>query len=256
MITLPKKQESGIKRISVHCIRVVDNVRSGYDDADIIEIARSIEQNGLQQPIKVYEIEDGYYGIVFGHRRFMAHKYLLEKEQKDFYTNIECIVCSKPEFQAMKITQLVENWQRKNCTAKENEAAVMQLKETGLSNKDIAIKTGKSEQWVSACLTAGEARLDLEASGVDTEPLSTPAMAAIGRIEEESRPEAVKETIAAGGSARAAETVARVKRGGFADEYVSTLDRVKTFINEKKAEGKTVMYEVVTDDEIIVKVIQ
>ena len=255
MITLPKKQESSVKRISVHCIRMVDNVRTEYAEEDIIEIARSIEQNGLQQPIKVYEIEDSYYGIVFGHRRYMAHKYLLEEEQKDFYTNIDCLVCSKPEFQALKITQLVENWQRKSCTAKENETAIMQLKETGMSNKDIANRTGKSEQWVSACLTANEARMFLESIGTDTAPLSTPAMSSIGRLPEEKQAEAVKETIAAGGSARAAETVARVKRGAFADEYVSTLDRVKTFINEKKAEGKTVMYEVVTDDEIIVRVI-
>jgi len=182
----------------------------------------------------------------------MAHNFLFTKEKKEFYATIDCIVASKPEFQNLRITQLVENWQRKSCTAQENETAINELKKTGMSNKEIAMKTGKSEQWVSSCLTAHEARLDLESAGIDTTPLSTPAMSSIGRLPEEQRAEAVQETIAAGGSARAAETVTRAKRGAFADEYTSTIDRVKTFINEKKAEGKIVSYSVTNKDEIVI----
>jgi len=53
MITIPKKQTEGIKRISLDSICIVDNVRKNYDEAEIIAMARSIEQAGMHQPIKV-----------------------------------------------------------------------------------------------------------------------------------------------------------------------------------------------------------
>jgi len=253
MITMQKKQDSGIKRISINAIEILDNIRKEYDQTAIVEMARSIEQGGMHQPIKVYESDaPGIYRIIFGHRRYLAHKFLFDAEKKEYYATMDCMVVSKPDFQTLRIAQLVENWQRKNCSAQENEAAISELKKTGLTNKEIAQKTGKTEQWISSCLTASVARLDLELDGVNTDALSTPALAEIGRIPEEKRVEAAMEIISQGGSARAAESVRRSKKPGLSDEYVSTLDRVKTFINEKKNEGKIVGYRVTSDDEIII----
>ncbi len=50
------------------------------DDPDIVELAKSIDENGLIQTIKVsYDQADGKYFVMFGHRRVMAYKRLGKK---------------------------------------------------------------------------------------------------------------------------------------------------------------------------------
>lgn len=52
------------------------NVRRTNPDEGIDELASSIDEIGLQQPIVVYEQEDGRYGLIIGQRRFLACKKL------------------------------------------------------------------------------------------------------------------------------------------------------------------------------------
>jgi ParB/RepB/Spo0J family partition protein len=54
--------------------------RSNYDNID--PLAKSIERNGLLQPAAVIEDEDSQYTLVFGSRRYEAHKQLGEKTMR------------------------------------------------------------------------------------------------------------------------------------------------------------------------------
>lgn len=251
MIQAPaKKAGTELRRISLFAIAERDNVRKVYPEESIIELARSIEQNGLEQPIKVYRDDEAdEYVVVHGHRRRRAFLFLHVTEKKDFYNEIECIVSSKPEFQELRIKQLIENEQREDMTAAEREGAIQDLKGTGLLNRDIARRIGKPESWVSSILTADTERKHLDEMGIDTTPLSSHAVAQIARVPEEKRIEAAKETIERGGTARAAEQVRRESNDA-ADDYASTLDRVKLFLSGHRKKGLCVSYVYISDNEI------
>ena len=107
MIQAPaKKAGTELRRISLFAIAERDNVRKVYPEESIIELARSIEQNGLEQPIRVYRDDEAdEYVVVHGHRRRRVFVFTRNRK-KDFYNEIECIVSSKPEFQELRIKQL------------------------------------------------------------------------------------------------------------------------------------------------------
>jgi ParB family chromosome partitioning protein len=64
-----------VKDIPIGDIHIKDNIRSEYIGID--ELAESIQQTGLLQPITVYA-EDGAYIVKAGHRRFMAYRKLYQ----------------------------------------------------------------------------------------------------------------------------------------------------------------------------------
>ena len=50
--------------------------RLSFNEAALYELADSIRDMGLQQPIIVAAQDDGHYQIIAGHRRFIAHQIL------------------------------------------------------------------------------------------------------------------------------------------------------------------------------------
>lgn len=50
--------------------------RTVFDENELNTLADSIKESGLLQPISVREIEDGYYEIIAGERRYKAHQLL------------------------------------------------------------------------------------------------------------------------------------------------------------------------------------
>jgi ParB family transcriptional regulator, chromosome partitioning protein len=50
-----------------------DQPRQYFDPESLAELAASIEAQGLLQPILVQRLDDGFYGIVAGERRYRAH---------------------------------------------------------------------------------------------------------------------------------------------------------------------------------------
>lgn len=66
------------------------NPRKTFDESAIKELAASIRQHGLLQPITVRP-KDFWYEIVMGERRYRAYC-LNQQESNEFPTTIPCIV--------------------------------------------------------------------------------------------------------------------------------------------------------------------
>jgi len=138
-----------IMEVPVSKVREVSNVRHEYDKASIGELAESIRQQGLLQPITVAAAADGFYDILFGHRRYRAFV-LLNQSDHNTFLKIKCIVKTKGDFDEkdIAIQQLIENVQRENITGRDMRKALDGLKKSGLTHREIADHLGKSEGYV------------------------------------------------------------------------------------------------------------
>jgi ParB family chromosome partitioning protein len=96
-----------VKDISLDDIRIKENIRKEYTGID--ELAESIRQHGLLQPITVYPDEDDYV-VKTGHRGFQAYQLLYQTEPEQF-CRIRCIISNAEN---IAVIQLVENVQRED----------------------------------------------------------------------------------------------------------------------------------------------
>ncbi len=130
------------------------NIRTEYDESSIHELAQSIENHGLLQPVTL--VKDGEkYRIIAGHRRYLAYRYLLSQE-KPTYNQIPALV--KDSIRDVEEVQLVENIQREDLSPTDTETAVKHLKEKYKDNEKIARIVGKSESWVKQVLNTSRIR--------------------------------------------------------------------------------------------------
>lgn len=120
------------------------NPRKTFDETELKELAQSIEENGLIQPVTVRRIsgEDGKkYEIVCGERRFRAVT-LLGKE------TIQAVVKELDDKQAFAC-MVIENLQRTDIDPMEEAQALKYLYNKGaVSVKEIAKMLGKSQGFV------------------------------------------------------------------------------------------------------------
>ena len=116
--------QSGENKISVLPISLIDpksdQPRKYFDKAALEELASSITENGLLQPILVRENAVGRYQIIAGERRFRASK-LAE------LTEIPAIILEKDDKKAAEIS-LIENIQRENLNPLEEALGYKALK--------------------------------------------------------------------------------------------------------------------------------
>ena len=114
----------------------VEADREMIDPEKIRELAESIRSQGLHSPILVRPA-NGRYEIVFGHRRFLAHRLLGE-------IKIKSMIKEMTDDQVFE-TRAVENDQREDLNPIERAKSYKRLREKfGLSNRQIAQKMGRS----------------------------------------------------------------------------------------------------------------
>jgi ParB/RepB/Spo0J family partition protein len=136
-----------------------ENPRKTFDAADLQELATSIEQIGLLQPILVRPIEyfdrlEGsdvvssptMYQIVNGERRYRAMK-LLEAKKPEKWNRIAAIVREMSDDEAY-IAMISENLQRKDVDPIEEAFSFAKLYEKGMSVEEMADQFGKSTKFV------------------------------------------------------------------------------------------------------------
>ncbi|MGN0552995.1 MAG: ParB/RepB/Spo0J family partition protein [Oscillospiraceae bacterium] len=108
---------------------------------DISELAESIKQNGLLQPLTVKEDEDSYV-IIAGERRLRALKTLGR-------TTAPCIVMDVTDRNSA-VLALVENIQRKDLHFFDEAEALSKLLDFyGMTQEDAAIRLGKTQSTVA-----------------------------------------------------------------------------------------------------------
>lgn len=115
--------------------------RLNFDDDSLKELAESIKENGLIQPISVRPIENGY-EIIAGERRFRAMTLL-------GFETIPCLISNVNDTQLAEMA-LVENIQREDLSAiEEAKAFLVMIENQALTQEKIAQKMGKSQSAVA-----------------------------------------------------------------------------------------------------------
>ncbi len=166
------------------------------------QLARSIQESGIVQPILVRPVEGGRYQIVAGERRFRA-------AQKLGLATIPAVVRPVADDRLLEFA-LVENIQREELTPIEEALALRRLQEElGLTQESLAGKVGKDRATVANILRL--LRLPVEVrEEVDRGILSAGHARALLAIEDEDELKALsRQAIKQGLSVRQVE--ARVK---------------------------------------------
>ncbi len=116
--------------------------RKSFDETKIQELAESVTQHGLLQPILVRPLGNGKFQIVHGERRWRACKLIGLK-------TIKAEVRELDDKEVLEI-QLVENLQRENLNPiEEAEAFNRMVEELGYTHEAIAKRVGKSREYVT-----------------------------------------------------------------------------------------------------------
>jgi ParB family chromosome partitioning protein len=119
--------------------------RKNFDDEALRELADSIREHGVIQPILVEESGDGAYIIIAGERRSRAARMA-------GLTEVPALIRSYTDEQRMEIS-LVENIQRADLNPVEEAMAYRQLMDlTGLSQDEVAVRVGKNRATVANTL--------------------------------------------------------------------------------------------------------
>ena len=177
-VTAGKTKTTGISPFSELEISKVypnpDQPRKQFDDIE--ELAATILEFGLLQPITVVKKDDGYM-IIAGERRYKAH---LHNEAK----TIKAYILDATD-EAIEELTLIENIQRNDLTDFETAKHIVKLWESGRYEKksDLAKKIGKSESYISkafSCLKLDSEILeDIEQNNSD---ISLSVMDEIARL--------------------------------------------------------------------------
>lgn len=118
-----------------------DQPRKTIDTDELNELAESIKEKGILQPILLTP-HNGNYMIIAGERRFLAAK-------KAQLTKIPAIIKSFSDEEMLEIA-LIENIQRKDLNPIEEAIAISQIIEKGsYTHEDIAKRLGKSRVYVT-----------------------------------------------------------------------------------------------------------
>ena len=122
-----------------------DQPRKYFDKEALEQLAASISENGLLQPILVREYGEGRYQIIAGERRFRASKLAGLNE-------IPAIVLEKDDKNAAQIA-LIENIQREDLNPLEEALAYKSLaEEYHMTQEELSSQVGKSRSAIANTL--------------------------------------------------------------------------------------------------------
>ena len=119
--------------------------RRDFDSQALQELAASIQEQGIIEPIIVRPVANNRYEIIAGERRWRA-------AQLAKYDKVSCVVRHYSDAQAAEVT-LIENIQRENLNPIEEAQALARLfNEFSYTHDEIAIAVGKSRTKITNVL--------------------------------------------------------------------------------------------------------
>lgn len=144
--TLATERQKQLSLIAIDAIRPSQyQPRRTFDEVSLQELAQSIQQQGLLQPIVVRSLENDTYELLAGERRWRAC-------QLAGMTELPAIVKTVTEEEAMVIA-LVENLQRQDLNVMEQARGMHRLAQTfSLTHQQIAQTLSKSRSAVTNVL--------------------------------------------------------------------------------------------------------
>ena len=119
--------------------------RKRFDEAALAELADSIRQHGIIQPLTVRKLASGYYQIIAGERRWRAARLAGLQE-------VPVIVIEADDRKAAELA-MIENLQREDLNPMEEAAGFQALIETyHMTQEEAASRVGKSRSAVTNAL--------------------------------------------------------------------------------------------------------
>lgn len=141
---LPPKREEGLQELETRVLKAsAKQPRTHFDPETIAELAQSIAEKGVLQPLLVRPVAGGY-EIVAGERRFRA-------AQQAGLSRVPVIVRALSDQETLEIA-IIENLQRENLNPVDEARAFSQLLDFGLGQEDVARSVGKSRSAVANTL--------------------------------------------------------------------------------------------------------
>ena len=225
--TAPSGGGNGLVRLSEIQPRR-DQPRKNFDLESLQQLADSIAEHGLLQPVVVREALGGYYEIIAGERRWRAAKMAGRSE-------IPVTILSADDRKASELA-IIENVQREDLNPMEEAQAYKKLQEEyGLTQDKVASAVGKSRSAVAntlRLLDLPEEAGALVASGKLSEGH---AKVLLGTTYEEDLIKAAKEVAEKGLSVRETEAlVKRLNASSAAEEAEETLKDFPVKVNYTK----------------------
>ena len=131
--------------------------RRSFDEAELAELADSIRQQGIIQPIIAEDSGDGTYTIIAGERRTRAARLAGLTEAP--------VILRKYSDEKRMVVSLIENIQRANLNPIEEASAYRQLMDLeSLSQDEVALRVGKNRATVANALRLLKLPADMQES--------------------------------------------------------------------------------------------
>lgn len=176
---IPRAGTIGLREVPVEAIKPNPwQPRTSFDEQELEELAQSIREHGVLQPVLVSQLTDGTYQLITGERRWRAVK-------KAGMATLPAMIKEATPQASLELA-LVENIQRRDLNPLEEAHAFRALlDEHGLTQEQLGQRIGKSrvsitntlrllqlpeqvsEALASGVITEGHARAILMAEGED-----------------------------------------------------------------------------------------
>ena len=178
------KEKVNIENIPLKLIRPREGQpRKDFDQKSLEDLARSIEEYGLLNPITVTKVS-GHYEILAGERRFRASKINKAK-------TIAAIVKDYEE-KDVEVLSLIENVQREDLSAIEEATAYKKLIDSyGLTQDEVAKKMGKSRSYIANTIRLLKLNEEEKSALIDGSISSSQARSLLSLDDDEKREKAL-----------------------------------------------------------------
>ena len=141
-----QSQEAGSVMLAISQVEPgLNQPRKRFDDEALADLAASIEEHGIIQPLTVRRLSTGYYQIIAGERRWRAAKLAGRRE-------VPVVIIEADDRKVMEIG-LIENLQREDLNpVEEAEGYLALLTDFGLTQEELAHRMGKSRPAIANAL--------------------------------------------------------------------------------------------------------
>ena len=139
-------QESGSVYLPISKVEPgLNQPRKQFDEDSLNDLADSIREHGIIQPLTVRHLSSGYYQIIAGERRWRAAKLVGLSE-------VPAVIIEADDRKVMELG-LIENLQREDLNPMEEAEGYLVLKEDfGMTQEEIAQRMGKSRPAIANAL--------------------------------------------------------------------------------------------------------
>lgn len=146
LLGTPDLETDQLREVDIdHILPNSHQPRKKFDEEGLNELADSIRAHGVVQPIVVRPLEDGFFQLIAGERRWRA-------AQKAGLHRIPAVVRDAGEHSALEIA-LIENLQREDLNAIEEAQAYERLiVDFGMTQEEVARKVGKNRATIANML--------------------------------------------------------------------------------------------------------